>query len=82
MYTFVPEDASRQQDRQLQLKFICFNRKLSIRSCLLENVGENSVIRYNYHVCSVGEKSVDFDVLFCVYLQCDNSNKYCGARKI
>jgi len=63
MYTFVPEDASRKQDRQLQLQLICFNGKTFHSWLLIQNVGENSIILYNYHACAVGRKSVDFDIL-------------------
>jgi hypothetical protein len=81
MYTFVLEVASRKQDRQLQLKLICFNQKTFHSWLLIENVGDKSIILYNYHACSVGRKSVDNGVLFCAYRHCDNSNKYCGARR-
>ena len=75
MYAFVPEDASRKQDRQLQLKLICFNLKTFHSWLLIGNVGQNSIIRYRFHTCAVGGKSVDFDVLVCAYLQSDNNNK-------
>jgi hypothetical protein len=63
MYTFVPEDASKKQDRQLQLKLICFNGKTFHSWLLIENVGENSIILYNYYACTVSRKSADFDIL-------------------